>query len=715
MLNKVKNEINIYLNLYKEYKELYEYEPNIIKDINPYKYDDYLSYTNNLKKFNYYYHNSNNISLKKLNIISKQSIDLMSFIVHINIKNILVISHNLYLIYPILYNKLNNNKIIFIVINTINIDQLIYLKQTYSDKIDIYYIGYDYNYDTYLTILDILKNKTFTSIIIDIGKNYLEDSYYEKGTIIGLLLLDKYLSNDGCYIDYNYLYINIDNPFIYILNIIYNSFYNHNLHDLYLNWNIRNDNKSTLYIYNNIKSRLSSNIKNKLINFLKYNDKEIFTDYKLSNDFLENLYIRWYKIRLIAQENFLRLKNSIIKKTKRLNYHRNKINKTILLKNKILPQTINDLPYIENININEIYEPNINYKEKSLLLLYINVLTKIKNIENIIFYTNKSKYLFLPILFNLFPNIIWYINNINCCEQHNNIIYFKNIKEININNKIILFISDYYDDNKSIVKNMTEQANIGINLNANYLLLNFYLLNDNDYPKNISELGFKNIKNNDLFTTFNFLFLKGELLLNLYSSENKCNLLIKKKDNMYELEVYDMILIQNKLFNYNKYIKSNFGCTEEYEICKSLPLDYINCLPGFDTSIECLIEYKIIYDFYYNYFNITDPKVIINKIYDINILLEKLTNKLFIMSSYNSIINELEVTPKENFEKYIRLYYWKNIILFNIKLSAKYQKEYILKHGPEIFSQERIDKAIEYLEQFITDKKYYKFKTEIPF
>lgn len=713
MLNKVKNEINIYLKLYEEFEKLYNLEPNILKDVNPFKYDNYMSYTNNIKNFNYYFINDNNILLKNNNIISKQSIQLMSFIVHINIKNILVISHNLYLIYPILYNKLNNNKIIFIVVNTINIDQLIYLKQTYSDKIDIYYIGYDYNYDTYLTILDILKNKTFTSIIIDVGKSYLEKSFYEKSTIISLLLLDKYLSNDGCFVDHNDLYSNIDNPFLYILNIIYNCFYNHNFQDIYLNYNLKY--KSSLYIYNNIKSRLSSDIKNKLINFLKNDEKEIFTDYKLSNDFLENLYIRWYKIRITIQENIIRLRNIIIKKNKRLNYHRNKINKTILLKNKNLPQTINDLPYIKNININEIYIPNINFKDKSLLLLYIQILTKINNIENIIFYTNKSKYFFLPILFNLFPNIIWYINNSKCCSQHNNIIYFKNIKEIDINNKIILFISDYYDNKKSLIQNMIEQANIGINLNANYLLLNFYLLSDNDYPKTNSELGFKNIKNDDLFTTFNFLFLKGELLLNLYSSENKCNILIEKKDNMYELEVYDMILIQNKLFNYNKYIKSYFGCSEEYEICKSLPLDYINCLPGFDTSIDCLIEYKIINDFYYNYFNITDPKVIINKIYDINILLEKLTNKLFIMSSYDSIINELEITPKENFEKYIRLYYWKNIILFNIKLSAKYQKEYILKHGPEIFSQERIDKAIEYLEQFITDKKYYKFKTEIPF
>lgn len=117
-----------------------------------------MSYTNNYYLSNNSITFNNYINIKNYNKIPRQSIQLLSYLTFINIKKILVISHNIYFILPILYNKLNNNyKITFIVINTINIDQIIYLKNTYNELIDIYYIGFNYDYESYNTILSILK------------------------------------------------------------------------------------------------------------------------------------------------------------------------------------------------------------------------------------------------------------------------------------------------------------------------------------------------------------------------------------------------------------------------------------------------------------------------------------------------------------------------------------------------------------------------------
>jgi hypothetical protein len=325
----------------------------------------------------------------------------------INIKKILVISHNIYFILPILYNKLNNNyKITFIVINTINIDQIIYLKNTYNELIDIYYIGFNYDYESYNTILNILKNNTFSTIIIDYGRNLFN---YEKCIVIGLLILDKFLSNNGCFIDYFLLHSNLNDRILKFMNLVYNCFYNHNSNDTTISWDSRYPYPDNMYIYNNIKSRLSNDIKEKLINFLQ-NDvlDDSITNYKLTDDFLQNLYTRWFLLRTRLEENYKRVQHTLLRKNKRINfkYHQNKINDQNII--NIIPETIDDIPYI-NKQIDNIYLPTSSFKDKSLLLLYIQVLTKCNNVTNVILYCS-SKNNFLPILYNLFPNITWYIN-----------------------------------------------------------------------------------------------------------------------------------------------------------------------------------------------------------------------------------------------------------------------------------------------------------------
>jgi hypothetical protein len=725
MINIINNEINKYTQLNKDYSILLQNNPSSSNILKPYYHDEYLSYTNKFSSGNF-------IKIKDFNKLSIQSIQLLSFLTFINIKKILVISHNIYFILPILYNKLNNNyKITFIVINTINIDQIIYLKKTFNELIDIYYIGFNYDYESYSTIIDILKNETFTTIIIDYGRSY---SNYEKCVVISLLILDKFLSDNGCFIDYFLLQPNLNDRILKIMNLVYNCFYNHNSNDTYITWNSKYTYPDSLYIYNNIKSRLSSDVKEKLIYFLQ-NDilDDSITNYKLTDDFLQNLYTRWLLLIIKLEENFKRVQQILLRKSKRINfkYHQNKINnKNIIDK---IPETIDDISYIDK-QIDNIYVqtvPTSSYKDKRLLLLYIQVLTKCNNVTNIILYSS-SKNNFLPILYNLFPNITWYINkyeknseNILKHPDKNKVILYNDIKDLNLkaptntdDNKT-LFISNYYDKNISKIENMKNQASLGINLNADYLLINIYLLNENekifvDYPKKYSDLNFKNIRNNDLFTTFNFLFLKGEILLDLYSSVKdkklNLNLFIEKNNNLFELKIYDFVSLYNKIIYYNIYVKTSFICDTNNEVCKVIPLEYINLLPGYDTSLECIMEYQIISNFYQKNHSISDTKIIVNKMFDINFLLEKLSKKYFIMSIHRTVTKQLNNTSNNDYDKYIRLYYWKNISLYNISFSAKYQIDYITNNGNKIYTEERIEQCINYLKQFIQKKLYYNLK-----
>jgi hypothetical protein len=733
MINKINKEIENYIQLNKDYIILLQNKENINSILNPYYHDEYLSYTN----YNYTFNNSisynNYINIKNNNKIPRQSIQLLSYLSFINIKKILVISHNIYFILPILYNKLNNNyKITFIVINTVNIDQIIYLKNTYNELIDIYYIGFNYDYESYNTILSILKNDKFSTIIIDYGRTFFN---YEKCVVIGLLILDKFLSNDGCFIDYFILHSNLNDRILKFMNLVYNCFYNHNSNDTTITWDSRFPYPDNMYIYNNIKSRLINDVKEKLINFLK-NDilDDSIINFELTDNFLQNLYIRWFLFRTRLEENYKRLQHILINKNnKRINfkYHQNKINDKNII--NIIPKIIDDIPYI-NKQIDNVYLPTSSFKDKSLLLLYIQVLTKCNNVTNIILYSS-SKNNFLPILYNLFPNITWYINkheknseNIFKHPDKNKVILYKDTKELNLkapaaantDDKKTLFISNYYDKNISKIENMKNQANLGTNLNADYLLINIYLLNDNeklyvDYPKKYSDLNFKNISNIELFTTFNFLFLKGEILLDLYSSVKKLklNLFIEKKNNLFELNIYDFVSLYNKLLYYNIFVKTSYSCSTNNGICKQIPLEYISLLPGYDTSLECIMEYQIISNFFQKCHSISDTKIIVNKMFDINSLLEKLSKKYFIMSIHRTVTKQLNNTSVNDYDKYVRLYYWKNISLYNISFSAKYQIDYITNNGNKIYTEERIEQCINYLKQFIQKKQYYNLKNKV--
>jgi hypothetical protein len=120
------------------------------------------------------------------------------------------------------------------------------------------------------------------------------------------------------------------------------------------------------------------------------------------------------------------------------------------------------------------------------------------------------------------------------------------------------------------------------------------------------------------------------------------------------------------------------------------------------------MEYEIIKQYYEYFHNIKNKNIIIQKLYDLNYFLEKLTHKLFITCNLNKIIKPLN--NKHNIikkDRLLKLYVWKQIIQLNISISAKYQKDYITKHGLEIFGKERLIKSLKFIEKFITKQTYY--------
>jgi hypothetical protein len=119
------------------------------------------------------------------------------------------------------------------------------------------------------------------------------------------------------------------------------------------------------------------------------------------------------------------------------------------------------------------------------------------------------------------------------------------------------------------------------------------------------------------------------------------------------------------------------------------------------------MEYKVVMDYYNYFFDITDKKVIIQKLYDMNFYLEKLAHRKFITCNYDTTIKYLKKTNNNNNnDKYNKLKIWKEISKFNIALSAKNQSKIIKEDGASILGEKRYNKALEYLKPFITNINY---------
>ena len=82
------------------------------------------------------------------------------------------------------------------------------------------------------------------------------------------------------------------------------------------------------------------------------------------------------------------------------------------------------------------------------------------------------------------------------------------------------------------------------------------------------------------------------------------------------------------------------------------------------------------------------------------------------MCKYNTIKNILILTDKSDYNKYIKLKTWANIIKLYINISINNQKEFILENKLNILSKKKIKKSIKYLDKYY-DKNLFYYKLSL--
>ena len=112
-------------------------------------------------------------------------------------------------------------------------------------------------------------------------------------------------------------------------------------------------------------------------------------------------------------------------------------------------------------------------------------------------------------------------------------------------------------------------------------------------------------------------------------------------------------------------------------------------IPGYTDNFECILEYKILYNYFYCIHNITDHTIIMNKLFDITI-----DNENNIKYWINCTLNKFKNAENETDIMF------KNIVKLNIEQHAKHQIQLLKEYGSEVLDKQKISKAIKILEKY---------------
>lgn len=484
-------------------------------------------------------------------------------------------------------------------------------------------------------------------------------------------------------------------------------------------------------------------------NFNKYIDNDILIKYLKNIESLFNLDIDLENInKNLCKNLILNMKTdifyikeliNIVKEKlninqKRLNYHNNTTTRIIIDK---IPETTKDLINKANyIGDARDFQSRCHWGQKKLLLSEIQFLTKvcqklnIKSLKNYaVVYVGAADGRHFPILYNMFPDLIWLLYDAakfsNEAKMHkdktkvkifNQYFTDETIEHVkkNVENRKILFISDIRisPEEEEVMKDMINQIKWGTNMKADFMLLKYkppynqdntikFKTNSiNDLELNSNLIHNPNLKADDQ----TFLYVKGDIYIQLFAPIHsmELRLMVEKVNDKYELEKINYSDIEKKMFYFNTNLRTSWG-SEDY--------DFLNYIPGYDSSIECVMEYLIIKNYYEYFHNIQDNNIILQKIFDFASFLEKLAHTTFIDCNYNTMVKTIKKFEKENDgNKLDRLKLWKEITKLNIELSAKLQKEIILNSGKKILGEERVNRSIKYLDKYITDRIYIKIE-----
>lgn len=631
----------------------------------------------------------------------------------IKLNKFLIIAHNISFIDKICA-IFKNISITFLVINNYEINSYILLKEKYN-YIDIYFLGIRINLES---IKEICNNNIYNTIIIDFGYH----NYYFESVILSLYLTKHYLNTDGTLIYYTLLPNKINN-YYYLHNILFNNFILHNINDLNVYFTVPN--VPTLLVYNKMVNKIDNKLENILILLLNDNNKIKIKKYVKNKIKFHNFMIKKYNNIIFNTKeylNFIKLEN---KQTG--GYH--KIAVKSIVNN--YPVLIDDLYNSSKFN-GDIKDmpPICHWGQRKLLLseiqFFTNVYKKTGTLKNyIVVYIGSADGTHLPILFKLFPDLEWLLYDPNPfyplvkkykkAKIFNQYFLDSTIQHVikNTFNKKILFISDIRVTTKDeqVMNDMIKQAEWGTILKADFMLLKFrlpYNEPNSFIPKNITDLKLDKNKNNISnpdFKATDTIYLKGKIYLQLYHPQysTELRLFVEKINNSYELDNYNYIDIENKIFNYNSEVRPFFNNVKEYK--------FLKIIPGFDINIENIMEYNIIL----NYCNIIkqkdNKKFVIKKLYDINNFLEKLTKKSIINCGLNTIESTKFNVIKH--DRLLKINLWKKISKINLILNAQEQIKYIMKNGTKLIGNERTNKSILKLNNIINNNKllklYHKF------
>ena len=731
-LIKINKQFTKYKNIMNEINNIKQNNNIIIK----YPWDYYnQNYNKNKKTIITYSKNiySDNQIINSTNFISIVSRLLISVMAYIQLNKILIVSSNINFADACL-GVLKNVKIILFIYNNKEIGSFLKLKEKYKDNIDIYYIGIDLYYNTIKNILLKTDIKLFNTIIVDNGRQD-NINYPENGIITSILLSKYFLEKNGCFILYAKL-PNKNNFYTYSFNLLYEQFMFHNLNELSTYASNNYIYTSNIYVFSNLVNKLSNTdeelLNKKLIN--KFNEKDTNNNYKYNEMFLQNILLRWKALNYNYNEMLYNIKQTLNNKTKRLSYHKN-IN--INYYNNIVPETTNDLSnQSQYIGDARDFQSRCHWGQKKLVLSEIQFLTKVcqklntKSLKDYaVVYVGAAHGFHFPILYNLFPELIWILYDPGKFSKEAHMHPEKQKVKIfnqfftdetldharkNAENRKILFISDIRltPNEEAVMKDMISQAKWGTELGADYMLLKYKPPYEDENTKQFKtntiddlQINPKHIKNPELKADDKtFLYLKGDVYIQLFAHIHsvELRLMVEKVNGKYELDTINYGEIEKKMFYFNTNLRTSWS-TENY--------DFLHYIPGYDSSIECVMEYLIIKNYYEYLHNIKDNNIIIQKMFDMAYFLERLARTTFINCNYDTMIRTIKKFEKENDDnKLKRIKLWKEISKLNIELSAKTQKEIIINTGKEVIGQERVNRAIKYLDRYITNRTFIKIE-----
>ena len=738
--NKLLDKLTFYNNNYKNTIDNINLPNNDI--INTYIELDSVKYKNTIINENNIY--INKVYENKLNYINPQTSMLDFLKIYIKNKYFLIISPNIYLT-ELYLSLIKDIKIVLFIFNIFEINSFLLLKKKYNLQIDIYYLGKYVNYNSYIIITDICNKYyndiKFENIVIDPGIN---DSKNHNIIIqiIGLLLANNFLKENSYYISLMRSQIINDDYYMYILNLLYKSFQIHMIYPnsiLKRSFNMFYEHKNGNYIINNFfnffnfKKIIDNDI---LIKYLKnidllLNTKINFKD--IDNNLCKNLVLNIINETFYLKELINILKSNVTFKQKRLSYHNN----SMRFHTSNIPETTNDLSnQSQYIGDARDYQSRCHWGQKKLVLSEIQFLTKVcqklntKSLKDYaVVYVGAAHGFHFPILYNLFPELIWILydpakfskeahmhpekQKVKIFNQFFTDETIKHAKQ-NAENRKILFISDIRltPNEEAVMKDMISQAKWGTELGADYMLLKYKPPYEDENTKQFKtntiydlQLNPKYIKNPELKADDKtFLYLKGDVYIQLFAHIHsvELRLMVEKVNGKYELDTINYGEIEKKMFYFNTNLRTSWS-TENY--------DFLHYIPGYDSSIECVMEYLIIKNYYEYLHNIKDNNIIIQKMFDMAYFLEKIAHTTFINCNYDTMIRTIKKFEKENDDnKLKRIKLWKEISKLNIELSAKTQKEIIINTGKEVIGQERVNRAIKYLDRYITNRTFIKIE-----